>query len=67
MATGQITVWMPDKGYGLITPDDGDVDVFFHESRVSEGWTPMVGARVTFSRVVSTNTGRAIAENVGPE
>jgi len=41
---------MPDKRYGLITPDDGDEDVFFHESRVSEGWTPTVGAKVRIKK-----------------
>ena len=67
MANGQITAWMPENGYGLITPDDGGEDVFFHESRVNKGWKPRVGERVTFSRGVSPNTGRSIAENVEPE
>ena len=67
MASGQITTWMADNGYGLITPDEGGEDVFFHESRVRKGWIPRLGDRVTFSRTVSPNTGRSIAEDVGPE
>ena len=66
MASGLITTWIPDNGYGLITPDDSEEDVSSHASRVTEGWTPIVGARVIFSRGVSPNTGRAVAENVGP-
>ena len=67
MASGKVTTWMPDKGYGLITPDDGSEDLFFHESRTKDGWEPEVGARVIFVRGVSSQTGRHIAEDIAPE
>ena len=37
MANGKIKMYSEEKGFGFIRPDDGSVDVFFHESALREG------------------------------
>ncbi len=48
--TGTIKKFLDGKGFGFITPDEGDADVFFHQSEIQmEGFrTVSEGQRVEF-------------------
>lgn len=47
MATGVVKLFDGNKGYGFITPDGGEADVFVHFSQV-RGGTLNEGDRVEF-------------------
>ena len=50
MATGTVKFFNDDKGYGFITPDTGEKDVFVHFSNVvGEGYRSLAeGQQVEF-------------------
>ncbi len=49
--TGTVKKFMENKGFGFIMPDEGDNDVFFHQSEiVMEGFRTLEeGQRVEFN------------------
>ena len=48
--TGTVKKFLDGKGFGFITPDEGDADVFFHQTEIEmEGFRTLVeGQRVEF-------------------
>ncbi len=50
MPTGTVKWFSEEKGYGFITPDEGDKDVFVHRTGVTPdaGGTLADGAKVSF-------------------
>jgi cold shock protein len=50
MAQGTVRWFSDEKGYGFITPDEGDKDIFVHHTGIaSKGFKTLEdGARVTY-------------------
>jgi cold shock CspA family protein len=66
---GVVVMWDATKRFGFIRSDDSQIlrDVYFHETRVSEGLDRLKkGARVSFE-LVSKPDGRYAANNVKAE
>ncbi len=67
MATGTVTKFFDEKGFGFITPDGGGKDVFVHFSdiKMQGRKTLQVGQRVTFD--LANESKGPKASNVMPQ
>lgn len=64
MATGTVKWFNPTKGFGFITPDGGDKDVFVHISAVEKAGLTGLQENQKVSYEVATQKGRQSAANL---
>ena len=66
MPTGTVKWFSDDKGFGFITPDEGDKDLFVHHSGIiGDGWRTLVeGAKVSYEEEQGDKGPKAV--NVQP-
>ena len=62
MATGTVKWFNDDKGFGFITPDEGEKDLFVHQSAINaEGFRSLrEGQRVSYDEEQDTKGPRAV-------
>ena len=62
--SGTVKSWIPDKGFGFITPQNGDEEVFVHHKALSDADRLYVGDKVTYELFFDEAKQKHRAENV---
>ena len=62
--SGTVKSWIPDKGFGFITPQNGDEEVFVHQKALSDADRLYVGDKVTYELFFDEAKQKHRAENV---
>jgi cold shock protein len=61
MASGTVKWFSDEKGYGFITPDEGDADLFVHRTGLADrGGALADGERVNFETEVGDKGPKAV-------
>ncbi len=64
MATGTVKWFNKRKGYGFITPDEGEQDVFVHISAVQQSGMRTLNEGDKISYELMTERGKTVAGNL---
>ena len=64
MATGTVKWFNKRKGYGFITPDEGEQDVFVHVSAIQKAGMRSLDEGAKISYELSTEKGKTVADNL---
>lgn len=62
--SGTMKMWNDEKGFGFITPAEGNEDVFVHRSAVGEGVTVQSDSKVTYEAVWDDRRNKYRAANL---
>lgn len=64
MATGTVKWFNKRKGYGFITPDEGEQDVFVHISAVQKAGLRGLEEGAKISYELASEKGKTVADNL---
>lgn len=64
MMTGTVKWFNPTKGYGFITPDEGDKDVFIHISALERSGISGLNEGDKISYEIAKTNGKVSAANI---
>ncbi len=64
MATGTVKWFNPTKGYGFITPDEGQSDVFVHISAIEKSGLAQLDEGQKVSYEIEESRGKEAAANI---
>lgn len=58
LLTGTVKCWFEDRGFGFITPDGGQEDVFVHKKVLKDGQSLIIGSNVMFNLIYDADRRR---------
>ena len=64
MLTGKVKWFNPQKGYGFITPDNGNKDIFIHISALEKAGINSLNENDKVSYDETRNNGKVSASNI---